>query len=516
MPRGSLAGMSWWRDLLGLSKRAVSVPQGMALNDGLAMASSSFRAPPRRGTRELIAAYRESPWLRAVAGRIARGVASVEWEVYVRAEEPLAQKTGRRERSSPSGRFSDVAGVPAFRWGRDFAVRDVKLQTGSTQQRAARRRELAAAGLLREVVDHPLLELLANPNTEITGRSSLQMTQTWIDLKGEAFWLIGMKDGIPNSYLALPPHWVTAVPSSTQPSFRLSFGTLQADVPRERMVWLRDPDPENPYGRGTGVAEALGDELETDEFAAKYVKNWFFNNGMPSAVVSYEGIDKEGLKRAEERWGQMHSGYMNAHRVHFSAGKMNAVKLDASFREQQIGELRKAQRDTVAQVFGVPPEIIGIIENSNRSTIDAAAYIYALGVEFPRVEFLRTELQAKLVPMFDEALCLEAEVEVPDDENRRLTVLRTMPGAISLNEWREEAGYEPIPEFDGVFPPLAMPGQQPAGGEQGSSPTPSPSPAAEPAAEDEPAEGESETELELAADPPWARDGARVLSRGTT
>lgn len=483
--------MSWWRNLFGLKRAA---PAGMTLDAGILTASGSFRGAPRRGTRELMVAYREQPWLRAVAGRIARGVASVEWRVYVRVEEPSEGRARRRVRRMPDGRVDDVSGVPAFRWGRDHSVRDVALQVGTAKQRAARRRELADAGLLREVPDHPLLEVLAKPNDELTGRSSLQMTQTWIDLKGEAFWLLGRKGGTVNGFVALPPHWVTQVPDSSRPTFRVSFQSIQVEVPRNSMVWLRDPDPENPYGRGTGVAEALSDDLETDEYAAKYVKNWFFNNGMPSAVVSYEGIDPAGLKRAEERWNQMHQGAANTNRVHFSAGKMNAVKLDSSFREQEIGPLRKGERDTVAQVYGVPPEIIGIIENSNRSTIDAAGYIYAVGVEFPRVEFLRTELQAKLVPMFDEGLCLEADLDVPDDRERRLNVMKAMPTAFTMNEWRVEGSREPLPEFEGQFP-AAMPGQIPVDDE----------PADEEADEKEPEEKSPEggEKKSLPSDPPW-------------
>jgi HK97 family phage portal protein len=496
---------SWWRNLLGLER---ALPEGMSLNGGIAIAATPFRGAPRRGTRELMVAYREQPWLRAVAGRIARGVAGVEWEVYVRVEEPSTErKASSRFRSVPKGvsaegRVRDVAGVPSFRWGRDFAVRDVRLQSGSIRQRAARRRELADQGLLREVVDHPLLDLLAFPNSQLTGRSSLQMTQTWVDLKGEAFWMLEARNGVPTRYLPLPPHWVTQVPSDASQNFRVSFQSLNFEVPANQMVWLRDPDPENPYGRGTGVAEALGDELETDEYAAKYVKNWFFNNGMPSAIVAFEGADAAAVKRAEEKWGQTHGGIANANRVHFAGGKMNAQKLDSSFKEQEIGPLRKGQRDTVAQVFGVPPEIIGIIENSNRSTIDAAAYIYAIGVEFPRVQFLRSELQSKLVPYFDETLCLEAELDIPDDAERRLSVMRAMPGVFSLNEWRVEGGREPLERFDDQFPPLAMPGQNPASGTEEK---PSNEKPVEKPDEDELDEGEVEKSLG-AGDPPWVSE----------
>lgn len=469
------------------------------------MAATPFFGAPRRGTRELMIAYREQPWLRAVAGRIARGIANVEWRIYVRTDEPSPARASTRWRSvpksvDPSGRIEDVFGVPAFRWGQDFAVRDVQLSAGSVRQRAARRRELAEMGLLREVVDHPLLELLANPNQQLTGRSTMQMTQTWIDLKGEAFWLLAFKGGAPGGFVALPPHWVTQIPSQASPNFRISFQSVNFDVPPKNMVWLRDPDPENPYGRGTGVAEALSDELETDEYAAKYVKNWFFNNGMPSAIVSFEGADHAAIKRAEEKWAQSHGGVSNTNRVHFAGGKMNAQKLDSSFKEQEIGPLRKNQRDTVAQVFGVPPEIVGIIENSNRSTIDAAGYIMVVGVEYPRAQFLRSELQAKLVPFYDDTLCLEAELDIPDDPERRLNVMKAMPTAFSMNEWRYEGGREPLPQFDGQFP-AAMPGQAP------NDEKPKDEPVEEPEDdEDEPDEdAKDEGRAVPPGDPPWAR-----------
>jgi hypothetical protein len=109
-------------------------------------------------------------------------------------------------------------------------------------------------------------------------------------------------------------------------------------------------------------------------------------------------------------------------------------------------------------VWSVPPEILGIIENSNRSTISAARYIYVLGVEWPRAEFLRGEIQGQFISRWDPALVLEAEVAVPDDEDRRLAVMVAQPTCFSRNEWRAEAGHAPLPEFDGQFPD-ALPGQ---------------------------------------------------------
>lgn len=446
------------RGLFGGGQRALA--PGLEVKDGIITTSNSLRGPPRRGTRELIASYKESPWLRAVVSRIGRGVASAGWTVYARASGPAPTRAaGVRVRQGPDGAYRDCSLPPAWAWGRDRGLADAYLADPDYRRRAARRRELADAGFLREVPDHPVLLVLANPNPHMSGRTALALTQTWLDIKGESFWWLTFDaTGMPNGYLPIPPHWVT-VPNSSSPNYRISAGGVQVEVKPEAMLWFRDPDPVDPYGRGTGVAESLGDELETDEWSAKYIKSWFYNSAMPSVIVAFEGADPKEVLRAGEKWNADHQGPSNAHRAHFSNGKMNAVRLDASFRDQQLIDLRKLSRDNVAQVFAMPPELIGIIENSNRSTIGAARYIYALGVEWPRVEFLRNELQRQLVSRWDAALVLEAEVSVPDDEERRAGLMKAMPGAFSLNEWRGEAGYAPLPEFEGKFPPLALPGQ---------------------------------------------------------
>ncbi len=423
-----------------------------AFEGGLLAPGAGGRGPPKRGTRELIQLYNTSPWLRAVTGRIARGVASARWRVYTRSQEKL----------EPAKKVKGRAATPAWRWGVDRAVRDPLLHAGSSVERRAYRAALRAEGVLREVADHPMIQLLAEPNEFMSGSTAIKLTQIWLDVKGEAFWIIRYgADGTPQALFPMPPHWVRQAPTTAQPYFVVSVGIIQLHVAPEAVIWLKDPDPDNPYGRGTGTAESLGDELETDEYAAKYVKAWFFNSATPSLIVAFEGATNPAqLEEARDKWEQAHRGTHNAHRAHFANGKMNAVKLDTAFKDQQLVELRRAGRDVAIQVYGVPPECVGVIENSNRATIDAADYMMVKGVEHPRVEYLREEIQRRLLPKYKggDAAVVEGELLEPEDKGRRLEVMKSQPRAFELNEWRAEANYEPLPELEGQFP-AAMPGQ---------------------------------------------------------
>jgi HK97 family phage portal protein len=389
---------------------------------------------PKRGTKELIEAYRKQPWLRAVTHRISGSVASVPWHIYTRSSK--AEK-----------------GQKLWRPGVDVGVRDLGLTSGDALTRLRRRKELRRTGELREITDHPLLQMICRPSDLMTGSAALGLTQTYLDLKGETFWALQFDaSGVPTGYHPLPPHWVTDVPNRTSQVYKLQVNGTHFEVPAAQVVWLRHTDPSNPFGRGSGIAEALGDELETDEYAAKTIKEWFYNRAIPALVVSVQGVaTKEQMAQAKETWEQTNRGVGNGSRVHFLHGQTQVTRLDSAWKDQQYVELRRNQRDFVRQVFSVPPEVMGIIENSNRATSQAAFFHYAQGVLVPRLEFLRTEMQHRVVPLFDDRLVVEYESPVPDDSDFQLKIMSVVPEAFQLNEFRALANFEPDPTLEGVY-----------------------------------------------------------------
>ncbi|HEY7680404.1 MAG TPA: hypothetical protein VIC04_07770, partial [Terriglobia bacterium] len=106
-------------------------------------------------------------------------------------------------------------------------------------------------------------------------------------------------------------------------------------------------------------------------------------------------------------------------------------------------------RDTVMQVEGLPPELQGVIENSNRATIDSADYLFARWTLVPRLEFLRATIQERLVPDYDERLILDYESPVAEDKEFHLKVAQAAPWSTMIDEWRAMRGEEPMPNDQG-------------------------------------------------------------------
>jgi len=405
------------------AKAAVGLFSGASAEQAYGMLTGIFPGsvcqPPKRGTKELLNAYNEMPWLRAVVNKVSRSVASTFWQLYV------IRRGGK-------------------------AIKVVKLQRADYNTRQKLLTSYKKQAELVEIEEHPLLDLLDNANSFLTGLMARQLTQVYLDLAGEAFWLKERNGaGKPVAFWPLPPDWVISTPTPTHRFFRVSFRAWQGEIPDTEIFWMTDPNPINPYARGSGMARALADELETDEYAAKHTKTWFYNRARPDLVISGDGLRPEDTARLEEDWLRKNQGFWKAFKPYFLSKKVDIQTLSQTFENMQLVDLRKYERDTIIQVYGVPPEILGIIENSNRATIEAADFLFARWVVQPRLEFLRAVLQERLVPEFDDRLILDYESPVSEDKEYNLKVAQAAPWSITVDEWRELQGRGPLPDEQG-------------------------------------------------------------------
>lgn len=409
-----------WRLFTQALKGLINPASAQSAYGLLAGIFSSGGAPSSRGTAELLRAYRQMPWLRAVTNKVARSVASVPWRLYV------------------------VKGISGK------AVRVPKIQRGDINTRKVLIEKALNSGEIQEIEDHPLLDILGDANPFMVGLAVRQITQIWLDLVGEAFWIKERNNaGAPAEIWPVPPSWVIRTPTPSQPYYEVSFRGWQGRIPETEIVWFSEPSPENPYARGAGIAEALGDELETDEYAAKHTKNWFYNQARPDLLIAAEGLSKPDTERLEEDWLAKNQGFWRAFKPYFLNKKIEVHQLSQSFESMQLVDLRKYERDTIIQVYGVPPELFGIIENSNRATIETADYLFTKWVVVPRLELTRATLQERLVPDFDDRLILDYDSPVSEDKQYQLNASKAAPWALTIDEWRQMQGLEPLPDDAG-------------------------------------------------------------------
>lgn len=239
----------------------------------------------------------------------------------------------------------------------------------------------------------------------------------------------------------MPPYWVKMTPYLGSPTYQiLSPSGLTMDVPVDDMFVMKQLNPLDPFLRGLGVAESIADEVEIDEYAAKFQKRFFYNDAEPSLVFLMPDADKDQSDAFMARWNQKHRGVENSHKAAALTGNVDVKAFGSSdTRELGFTESRIAMRDAVLEHFGVPREIMGITENSNRATADAAQYIYAKNVLTPRIQAREEAINKQLLPMFGDGLVWRFDPVVPYDQdfNKAKALDAYNAGLITKNEARE-------------------------------------------------------------------------------
>jgi HK97 family phage portal protein len=359
----------------------------------------------RRNVPQFLQAYSQLPWLRAVVNKNAYGMGSTEWITLT----------------------EDETGQPV-------PVDEV------TKEK------------------HPLQVFFEQPNPYFSWPTLQQLWSIHIDLVGEGF---GIWDST-GDYLQIwpiTPDCITRLPTAEQPSFELSLkGGATNDIPYDQVFWLTQPDPANPYSRGTGIAQALNDELSTDEAAAKTALAFFENRAKPDLLIYGAGLNAEKTKKLEEAWMDKQQGFWNSFKPHFLSQKVEIKELTQDFQSMQFTDLRRFTRDTIVQVFGIPPEIVGILQNSNRATIEAADLFFSRYTLKPRLDFMKEAIQRQILPKFDDSGLLEIDYVSPvqEDQAMQLEVMRVNSWAFMMDEVRVKAGEDPLPDNKGQIFPVPM------------------------------------------------------------
>ena len=173
------------------------------------------------------------------------------------------------------------------------------------------------------------------------------------------------------------------------------------------IIHIKNPNPEQPFGYGVGIAETLINEIQTSELANTQVNQYFYNGAIPPYIISAD-ITSEQLKEMSNNWLANNQGFFNRNKPYFTnTNALSVVKLMDNFKDMELVKLIEMNSEIIRKTFGIPPEILGEVDNSNRATIQGAREIYAQEVLMPRLTKLKDVLNTNLVNEFADNLELD-------------------------------------------------------------------------------------------------------------
>lgn len=301
----------------------------------------------------------------------------------------------------------------------------------------------------QEITAHPFLDFWANPNPlhEMSSAALWRLLEIYLKLKGEGYFIMERDElGRPAELWPVPTHWVQMTPYQGFPYYtvRLTNGQLM-EVPVDDMFVMKDLDPYDPFKRGLGQSEALADEIETDEYAAKFQKRFFFNDATPNLIIGMPKSTDEQRKRFRADWLERFKGVFQSHGVATVNGDVTVNKIGESMKDMDMVNGRTFLRNAALEHYGVPREIMGITESSNRATSEAAQFIYAQNVLMPILRRREEAINHQLIPWFGDDLVWHFDDIVPRNQefDKAVGLDGWNAGLLTKDEAREKLGMPP-------------------------------------------------------------------------
>lgn len=306
------------------------------------------------------------------------------------------------------------------------------------------------------IEEHDIYELLENPCPnfrDLTGWHIRYFVFACYILVGEGYLLkIRDKNGKVISLSPMSPSWVVKTPTDYSDYWEIyPYGTLGGNsiiVPNQDVICFKDINLNDPFGRGKGTSETIGDEIQSDEYASKYAKNLFFNDATPSAIIYAPNGTKDTADQIKKTWLQKMGGFRHAKEPMVLTGEgAKFEKVSQTPTEMDFVNSREFLRNSANEHFHIPPEIMGILQNSNRSTIDSAFYLLNKNVLADYLRMFERVMNTQLLwEDFDpeHKLMLRHENNIEEDVDLKLRIVNEglSKGTLTVNDWRRAMGYD--------------------------------------------------------------------------
>lgn len=322
-------------------------------------------------------------------------------------------------------------------------------------------------GQTEEVPTHPALDLLDRVNAFMTFYDLKELTTTYLELTGNAYWwLLRNKQGqIIEIYPWLRPDRMTVIPDPKEfikgYKYQVPGGQPEFFEPSE-IIHFKYTNPSDPYSGASPVA-AGNIAINTDLLAAKFNQRFFTNSARPDGILQFkDGITDDVAKRILEKWNERH-GEGNEHKVGLlSKGEYKPIALTQ--KDMDFVQMRTMTRDEILAKFKVPKSLLGITEDVNYATAEAARKMFLKQVIVPKVEKFVQYLNEFLLPQFQDgdSYFFDYDNPVPEDQTMRVELYTAALGGgggipwMSPNEVRKLEGLPPFEGGDNIMVPFNL------------------------------------------------------------
>lgn len=299
-----------------------------------------------------------------------------------------------------------------------------------------------------EVVKHLAVNIWNRPNPFMTGRFFRELSQTYLDLTGECYWVVqrDSRASFPTGLWPVRPDRMTPVPSRDEFLLGYAYAGPQGEiVPLQlnEVIMTKLPNPFDMY-HGLGPIQSILVDIDAAKYSAAWNRNFFLNSATPGGVIQVDKrLQDDEWNELTNRWRETHRGIASAHRVAVLEQGAVWVPNAHSMRDMDFANLRNVSRDVIREAFGMHKAILGTVDDVNRANAQTAQELFEAFHITDRCDRLSETVNFQFLPLFGSTgEGVEFDYEDPVSENRESAALELKSKAEAAQRL-VDAGYDP-------------------------------------------------------------------------
>lgn len=344
--------------------------------------------------------FGQHAWLTAAACAIATAASQAPFKVWHESQDAIAFRRTTYEKAT----------------GRIWTAAHGRRRRAVLRHIMAQPSDRARMKGVDELLEHPLMDVLARPNPYQSGFAFFLYTYLYLAAQRECFWVLDSGDTVespgagrlPDRIWPFGPQCMEPIlaDGATGPIVAWRFTPPRYTALANRGAWI-DLDASqvihfkfpNPGSLITGLSnqEMLRTTVESDVLAQRLMKATLESGGETSGVLQYDSrLSPEDRDAKAEQWRSRYGR---------GEGRARTVILDAGWKWQStalspddltLTDVRAQNRDEILGVFGVPKVVLGMAEDYNYASSQTARQVFWEGPVISLIRLVEAEIDSTL------------------------------------------------------------------------------------------------------------------------
>lgn len=197
--------------------------------------------------------------------------------------------------------------------------------------------------------------------------------------------------------------------------------------------------------------DALRDDMNTQKFSKKFFANFFANGSQAGSVLTMKDgkLSPEARTKIKNEWQQANSGEDNAGKVIVLDETMKFDQLEINTDILNVINNNTASTKAIAKAFGLPLSKLGLTDPN--TSLQDSLNDYVLNTLGSYMKVITSELNFKLIntkEQYNKEFVFDTSSYRTVDWKEHVELINSQldKGGITLDEYRKQLGYEPIPD----------------------------------------------------------------------